>query len=221
MEDKFMKLKCQLKGIKCPLYKHHGVFRPDDETVKRLLPDLNWCANCMAYATPQCPDIRDDLLQIASIVLVEKGPRFNSTHRSGASFGTFIRPQICGTLKNAKEKELLHNRRELPHADEGCDLDVDVEAEADRDIGWWHEVSDSNSEFEDELVQDISFREALPALLQTLTARERDVFACLRENQQNHEIAEALKLTEGRVSQLVKQVTLKLTHAGQRLGLSE
>ena len=216
-----MKLRCQLKGIKCPYYRHQGVFHPDDETVKRLLPDLNWCADCMAYATPQCPDIRDDLLQIASLVLVEKGPKFNSTHRSGASFGTFIRPQICGILKNAKEKELLHNRRELPHVDEESDLDADVDAEPNRDIGWWHEVSDSTSEFEEKLVQDLSFREALPALLQTLTAREREVFTCLREDQQNHEIAETLKLSKGRVSQLVKQVTLKLTHTGQRLGLSE
>ena len=216
-----MKLRCQYPGIKCPLYKHQGTFHPDDETVKRLLPDLNWCANCMAYATPKRPDIRDDLLQIASIVLVEKGPKFNATHKSGANFGTYIRPQICGILRNAKEKELLHNRRELPHVDEGSDLDADVETEVDRDIGWLHEVSNLHSEFEDELVQDISFREALPALLQTLTVREREVFACLRENQQNHEIAKALKLSVGRVSQLVKQVTLKLTRAGQRLGLSE
>ena len=216
-----MKLRCQYSGIKCPHYKHQGVFHPDDETVKRLLPDLNWCADCMAYATPKCPDIRDDLLQIASIVLVEKGPKFDSTHQSGASFGTFIRPQICGTLRNAKEKELLHIRRELPHIDEGLDLDGDADAETDRGVRWLYEVSDLNSEFEDKLVQDISFREALPKLLQTLTARERDVFTCLRENQQNHEIAEALKLSEARVSQLVKQVTLKLTHAGQRLGLSE
>ena len=216
-----MKLRCQYPGIKCPRYQHHGVFHADDETVKRLLPDLNWCANCMAYATPQCPDIRDDLLQIASIVLVEKGPRFNSAHQSRASFGTFIRPQICGILKNAKEKELLHSRRELPHVDERWHLYGDVDAEADRDVGWLHKVSDLNSEFEDELVQDLSFQEALPKLLQTLTARERDVFACLRENQQNHEIAETLKLSEARVSQLVKQVTLKLTHAGQRLGLTE
>ena len=216
-----MKLRCQYSGIKCPHYEHQGIFRPNDETVKRLLPDLNWCANCMAYATPQCPDIRDDLLQIASVVLVEKGPKFNPTHQSGASFGAFIRPKICGILNNAKEKELLHSRRELPYVDKEGNLPGDVDAEADRDVGWWHEVSDSHSEFEDKLVRDISFQEALPELLQTLTAREREVFACLRENQQNHEIAEALKLSEARVSQLVKHVTLKLTHAGQRLGLAE
>ena len=217
-----MKLRCQLKGIKCPRYKHHGVFQPDDETVKRLLPDLNWCANCMAYATPRCPDIRDDLLQIASIVLVEKGPLGSIRHIRVARVSVpSSAPQICGILKNAKEKELLHSRRELPHVDAGWNLHGDVDAEADQAVGWLHEVSDLNSEFEDELVQNISFQETLPELLQTLTAREREVFACLRENQQNHEIAEALKLSEARVSQLVKRVTLKLTQAGQRLGLSE
>ncbi len=216
-----MKLRCQCSGIKCPPYKHHGVFHPDNETVKRLLPDLNRCANCMAYATPQFPAMRDDLLQIASIVLVEKGPKFNPTHQSGASFGTFIRPQICGTLRNAKEKELSHSRRELPYVAEESDLYGDVDTEANRDVGWLQQVPDLKSEFEDELVQDISFRETLPKLLQTLTERERDVFACLREHQQNYEIAEALNLSESRVSQLVTQVTQKLRKAGQRLGLSE
>lgn len=175
----------------------------------------------MAYANPQCPDIRDDLLQIASVVLIEKGPRFNPTHQSGASFGTFIRPQICGFLRNAKEKELLHSRREVPYKDEESGLYGDVDAETNRDVRWLQQVSDLKSEFEDEIVQDISFRETLPKLLQTLTERERDVFACLRENQQNYEIAEALNLSESRVSQLVTQVTQKLRNAGQRLGLAE
>ena len=216
-----MKLRCQYPGIKCPHYKHQGVFHPDDKTVKQFLPDLNWCADCMAYANPQCPAIRDDLLQIASVVLVEKGPSFNPRHQSGASFGTFIRPQICGSLRNAKEKELLHSRRELRYVDEASDLYGDVEAEADWDVGWLQQVPDLKSEFEDKLVRDISFRETLPKLLQTLTEREREVFACLRENQHNCEIAEALNLSESSVSQLVTQVTQKLTKAGQRLGLAE
>ena len=216
-----MKLKCHSPGIKCPRYKHHGVFRPDDETVKRLLPDLNWCANCMAYATLQLSYIRDDLLQIASLVVIKKVPRFNPTHQSGASFGTFIRPQICGTLRNEKEKELLHNKRELPYIDQGLDLYEDVDAKTNRDVGGLPEVPDLNAEFEDELVQDMSFQEILPELRQTLTEREQDVFACLRENQQNYEIAEVLKLSEARFSVLVKQVMLKLTDAGQRLGLAE
>ena len=215
-----MKIKMSIPRYKCPHYKHQGVFHSDDETVKKILPDLNWCANCTAYANPQCPDIRDDLLQIASVVLVEKGPKFNSLHQSGASFGTFIRPQICGILRNAKEKELLHSRRELPYVDKASDLYGDVDAEANRDDGWLPQVPDLKSEFEDELVRDISFRETLPKLLQMLTPRERDVFARLRENQQNYEIAEALNLSESRVSQLVTQVTQKLRECRAKVRFS-
>ena len=216
-----MKLRCQDPGIKCPRYKHESTFYPDDETVKRLLPDLNRCANCMAYAPPQYPDFQNDLLQTASIVLIEKGPKFNSTHQSGASFGTFIRPQICGTLQNLKRKELGHHRRELPYLDAASDVYGDIDVETHRDMEWVHAIPDLNSEFEDELVRDISFQEALPELLQTLTEREREVFACLRENQQNYEIAEALNLSVSRVSRLVKQVILKLAHTGQRFGFAE
>ena len=97
----------------------------------------------------------------------------------------------------------------------------DVEVETNQDVGWLQQVPDLKSEFEDELVQDISFRETLPKLLQTLTERERAIFACLREHQQNCEIAETLNLSESRVSQLVTQVTQKLRKAGQRFGLRE
>ena len=83
------------------------------------------------------------------------------------------------------------------------------------------EVPDSHAEFEEELVRNISFAAALPELLQMLTPRERDVFACIREDQQNYEIAETLKISEARVSQLVTQMTQKLRSAGKSLGLAE
>lgn len=47
-----MKLRCQGKGINCPPFKHNGIFHPDNESIKRLLPDLNRCADCMAYTAP-------------------------------------------------------------------------------------------------------------------------------------------------------------------------
>ena len=216
-----MKLRCQLKGIKCPRYEHHGIFHPDDKTVKRLLPDVNWCANCIAGASPQRSDIQEDLQQIGVIVLIEKGPRFNPTHRSGASFSTFIRPRICGTLMDAKNRELTHSNRELCSFDGARDLSKDPDAEVQQDIGWLQEVPDPHAEFTDELVRNISFAATLPKLLKTLTPREREVFACLRKDQQNCEIAEVLNLSESRVSQLVTQVTQKLTSAAQRLGLVE
>ena len=216
-----MKLRCQLKGIKCPRYKHHGIFDPNNKTMTRLLPDLNQCAECMACVSPKCPEIRDDLLQIASIVLIEQGPKFNPIHSSGASFGAFIRPQICGTLSNAKRRELTHNNRELGGFESAWDPSEYPDAEVQQDIGQLPEVSEPYTEFEEALVRKISFQDALPELLKILTPREREIFACLREDQRNCEIAEVLNLSESRVSQLVTQVTQKLTGAAQRLGLAD
>lgn len=217
-----MKLRChQSKGPKCPRYMHQGIFRPTDEMVKPLLPDLRQCATCTASAAPQRSDLRDDFLQVASLTLIEKGPAFNPTHQSSASFGTFIRPRICGALTDKKSTELTHSNRELPTFEGSWDSSGDPEAEVNQDIERLWEVPDPHAEFEAELVRDISFTTALPKLLKMLTPREREIFDCLRENQQNCEIAKVLTISEGRVSQLVKQVTLKLTNAAQRLGLTE
>jgi len=217
-----MTLRChQLKGTKCPRYMHQGIFRPTDEMVKPLLPDLRRCAGCIASATPQHLDLRDDLFQIASVTLIEKGPAFNPTHQSGASFGTFIRPRICGALTDGKKRELTHSHREHPIFEGTWDSSEDTETEGNQDIGWLWEVPDAHAEFETALVRDISFATALPKLLKILTPREREVFGYLRDDYQNCEIAEALTISEARVSQLVKQVTLKLTNAGRHLGLAE
>ncbi|MYB92978.1 sigma-70 family RNA polymerase sigma factor [Candidatus Poribacteria bacterium] len=216
-----MTLKCKLAGIKCPPYKHQGVFYPDDDTVKSLLPDLEHCAACMAYTPPQRPDLQDDLLQVASLTLVEKGPAFNPTHESGANFRSFIRVHICGALTNAKKREVRYSDRETLESDEEWDTDGTSDASRNPKIGLLLEVPDRYAEFEDELVRDISFASALPELLQTLTPRERKVFDCIRKNQLNCQIAEELKISRARVSQLVAQITLKLSRAAQRLGLAE
>ena len=111
-----MKLKCQLAGAKCPPYSHEGEFQPDNATINSLLPDLRRCASCIAYSSPSLPAFRDDLIQIASLTLIKKGSEFNPTHESSASFGTFIRPKICGSLINSKNKELKRYIRECPES---------------------------------------------------------------------------------------------------------
>ena len=106
-------------------------------------------------------------------------------------------------------------------SERGIDSSETPEAEVNQDVGQLREAPDPHTEFEETLVRDISFAAALPKLLKILTPREREIFACLRENQQNCEIAKTLTISKARVSQLVKQVTLKLTNAGQNLGLRE
>lgn len=214
-------LRCQYKGIKCPPYKHQGIFISTNEIVTSLWPDMQQCAACTAFAAPKRPDFQDDLVQVAAETLIEKGPAFNPAHHSGASFGTFIRPRICGALMNEKSRELTHNYREPTDFEDEWDPYEDPDAEGNEDVGRLWAVPDPPAEFEENLVRDISLAAALPTLLKTLTPRERDVFACLRDNQPNCEIAKALALSQPRVSQLVKQVTQKLASAAQRLGLAE
>lgn len=216
-----MTLRCQLRAIKCPPYKHEGVFQPDDETVKSLLPDLTHCAACIANATPQRPDLHDDLLQVAALTLIDKGPKFEPAHKSGAGFRSFIRVRICGALMDAKKRKVRHSMCEVLASDETCDDQESSNAVHDPKIGSLLGFPDPHAEFEDELVRDMSFAAALPELLKTLTPCERDVFACLREGQRNREIAGILNLSAPRVSQLVTQVTQKLRNAGRRLGLAE
>ena len=120
-----------------------------------------------------------------------------------------------------KSRELTHSNRELSAFEGESDWSEDPEAEVNQNIEQLWEAPDPHAEFEEALVRDVSFAAALPKLLKILTPREREIFACLRENQQNCEIAKTLTISEARVSQLVKQVTLKLTNAGQNLGLRE
>ena len=220
-----MKLRCQLKGAKCPPFKHDGVFRPHNENIKRLLPDLNRCADCMAYTAPPLPYFRDDLLQIASITLLEKGPAFDPTHESRASFGTFICPRICVSLMNARRKELDHHKRERLQSIGASDMQNTADSETDTDMTFMPNVPDPTTEsFVDALIWDISvanFERALPELLNALTPREQQVFGCIREDMRNLDIAEALYLSPGRVTQLVNQVEIKLKQACQQFGLIE
>ena len=222
-----MKLKCQLKGANCPPYSHKGKFQPNNATITALLPDLRRCANCIAYDSTSLPAFRDDLLQIASITLIAKGPVFNPKHESGASFGTFIRPRICVSLINAKRKELKHQARECsdcytkPDVDQApCQNDKD-----ERNIDFLLNVPDVNAEcFVDRLIWEVSvanFEKVLPQLLEVLTQREQQVFACIREDMPNCDIAKVLKLSPPRISQIARNVEQKLREACQRFGLIE
>ncbi|RKU22650.1 hypothetical protein C6500_03890 [Candidatus Poribacteria bacterium] len=221
MEDKQMTLRCQLTGIKCPPYKHQGVFLPDNETVKSFLPDLTHCATCIADAAPQRNDLREDLLQVASLTLIDKGPTFNPEHESGANFRSFIRVRICGALMDAKEREVRHSTREVSMPDEEWNPHETSDSADEPEIESLLQFPDPHAEFENKLIRDISFASVLPELLKILTPRERKVFIYLRENRQNHEIAKVLNVSKSRVSQLVAQVTLKLTNAAQGFELAE
>lgn len=207
-----MKLRCYNKGVTCPSYKHSGVFYPDNKTLTRLIPDLKRCANCMAYSPPKMNDFRDDLQQIAAITLCEKGPSYNPTHSSHATFGTFIRPRICVSLMNAKNKEIAHLKHFTSVLSEDPEVD-DVISQIP------NPVSES---FVDEFIWKDSvenFEKSLPRLLQFLTPREQQVFKLIRKDNRNTDIAEMLNLSKARITVLMQQMEQKLKQACEDLML--
>ena len=220
-----LKLRCQSQGTNCPPFKHSGVFNSNNENIKRLLPDLNRCADCAAYVPPKLSSFRDDFLQIGSITLLEKGPTFNPEHESRASFGTFIRPRICVSLMNAKRKELRHQGREQLVPTNGWDMDEIADTAEDTAVASIPNILDLTTEsFVDALIWNISianFERTLPQLLNELTPREQQVFIFIREDMRNADIAETLHVSPGRVSQLTNQVETKLKQACQKFGLIE
>ncbi len=220
-----MKLRCHLPGAKCPSYSHQGEFLLNNATITDLLPDLRRCANCTASDPPTLPAFRDDLIQIASITLIQKGPMFDPKHESGASFGTFIRPRICGSLIYAKRRELKHLTRESPESYLVPDANGALNIENEREIELIQNFPDANAEcFVDELIWEVSvanFEKVMPQLLKALTHREQQVFTYIREDMPNCEIAKMMKLSNPRISQLVRNVEQKLRKGCQRFRLIE
>ncbi len=219
-----MTLKCQWKGVRCPPYKHDGVFEATNETLTRFEPDLNRCAKCIAYAKPELPSFQDDLLQIARITLCQKGPSFDPNHAQKASFRTYMLPRICGALTNAKATEVRHygHFRHPPNEDEMPNLTLEISTSPQG--AFLSSASCRKVNFEDTLVWEMwnkDFEQALPRLLKCLTKREHQVFSAIRSNMKQCDIAENLALSKARVSQLLKQVERKLRRECQNLGISE
>lgn len=216
-----MKLKCQLPNAKCPPYQHEGPFVADNATLSRLRPDMKRCAGCIAFHSPQCPDFRDDLEQFAAMVLIEKGPTYDPSHKSRASFGTFIRPRICLRLMNAKRREVKHRSR-LGLVSAPGDAFAEAKDSTPQGVSVIATYPDSGATHFTEAVADAALREdffaAMPELLTPLTPREREVFQYLRTDASSSAIAASMELSKGRVSQLKKQVIEKLTEACRKRG---
>ncbi|MCG9132762.1 sigma-70 family RNA polymerase sigma factor [Candidatus Poribacteria bacterium] len=220
-----MKLRCQWKGKKCPPYTHEGVFEANNETLISFERDLNRCAQCIAYENPVLPSFQEDLLQMARIILWQKGPLFDPNHETKASFRTYILPWICGKLAKAKKREVQHCQRFMPPSSEGnfpYETSEEIKPEPLE-----HLISctvDPQSNFVDKLIYEMwnaDFEKYLPELLQGLTKREKQIFTLIRVNMKQCDIAETLALSKPRVSQLLKQVERKMRRACQNLGLLE
>lgn len=198
---------------KCPFY-----IDADDV----LTAEASIC-QCVSCATRGCPELqrrRDDFRQIAYLTILEETPKYDPAHPSQASYITFIKSRVCSRLWSERRKELKYlpfpviESRIPEHSGDVSNALNPLTAELYSDAC----VQES---LEDEVLEKIQverLQEHLPAMLARLTEQERKVVMLKYfQDYTGVQIAEALSVSKGRVSQLIKSVLSKLKATYLRL----
>ena len=170
------------------------------------------CVKCVTCNNQRLQDMKADLHQIAHLTIAENSPEYDPEHESGASFSTFIRSRVCATLWN--ESEELLQWVPFPAVD-GIGETQEFAANPLVD-GLVADACQRGGVDEQAIhcVEVEQFKRLLPQLLAGLSEKERLVLK-LRffEGLKGVEIAEALGVTKGRVSQLTHTAFAKLKKA--------
>ena len=171
---------------------------------------IDQCTNCAISNKAQLQSFKEDLRQLAFLVVLEETPKYNPDHPSGASYITFIKARVCTRLYSERKKLL----RQLPFAHR-----------EDDDVGCEHNPSVDNLTAQACAIEDVAetvthqieietLRKHLPKLMDRLTHKERSVIEMkFFQEFSGVEIAEILEVSEGRVSQITKSALEKLGKA--------
>lgn len=173
---------------------------------------ISKCVNCVTENIAQLKSLKEDFYQIAMLTVLEETPKYDPNHPSGASFTTFIKMRVCTRLWRERKEELGYTPFPLdepPTDDDNCQLNPLV-------VGLTAEAC-SRESLEDEVIRHLEvemFCEHLPQILAKLSDKER----CALEMKYFEEcsvvkIAEALGITKGRVSQIIKCALVKVEKA--------
>lgn len=173
---------------------------------------INHCVDCVEGKRTQLESLREDLYQIAFLTVLEETPKYDPNHPSGASFITFIKAKVCTRLWAERRKVLQSIPFPLDeYTDEQqiCEQNPLVErlmAEAYM-----------REQLADTVIRQIEvefLQKRLPILLAKLTKKQRKIIELkFFEEQSGVEIAQALNISEGRVSQLTQDALAKLGKA--------
>ena len=197
----------------CPFY-------VDPEDLLTAEASIHQCVACATRGDASLQARRDDFRQLAYLTILEETPKYDPTHPSQASFITFIKSRVCHRLWSQRRQEL----RYLP-----CSFVESVTSEFADDApttlnpltAELYNTAVAAESLEDEVIEEIhveQFREQLPAMLNRLTEREREIVRLKYfQDYTGPQIAEALGVSKGRVSQLMKSLLVKLKSVYLRL----
>ncbi len=188
-------------------------FHIDPSSVLTADESIAQCVRCITHGNPPLQSLKEDFHQTAYEAALKAKSEYNPADQSGASFTTFVRNRVCGTLWNARRKA-FKEAIPFPMTEEARDTEplannplVDaLVADACQCDGVDERVISC--------VEVEQFERLLPQLLAGLSERERRTLK-LRffEDLKGVEIAEVLGVTKGRVSQLIDTAFAKLKKA--------
>ena len=203
-------------------YRHPGnsgncPFYMDPEDVLTAEASIHQCVKCATRGDACLETRRDDFRQLAYLTILEETPKYDPCHPSQASFITFIKSRVCSALWSQRRRELKYLSFPL--------LDVE-EGGVDAPPGWnsltaaLYNAACECESLEDEVIEAIhveQFRERLPTLMKRLTDLERKAVRLKYfQDYTGTRIAEALGVSRGRVSQILKAALGKLKAAYER-----
>ena len=188
-------------------------FHIDPSSVLTADESIAQCVRCITYGNQRLQSLKEDFHQTAYEAALKAKSEYNSTDQSGASFTTFVRSRVCGTLWNARREAL---KRETPFS--MIEAAGDTEPLANNPLVDALVAEACQRDGVDEqvicCVEVEQFERLLPQLLAGLSEKERRTLK-LRffEGLKGVEIAEILGVTKGRVSQLIHTALTKLKKA--------
>lgn len=197
----------------CPFY-----IDPDD--VFTAEASIRQCVTCATQGCAGLESHREDFRQLAYLTILEETPKYDPVHPSRASFITFIKSRVCSRLWAERRKEQKYQpcaviERPMSEAPiEALSAVNPLMAQLYRDACALELLEDSVI---DE-IQVNRLREHLPAILQRLTEKEQKAVRLKYfQDYTGTQIAAALGVSQGRVSQVLKSALSKLKTAYQRL----
>lgn len=193
----------------CPFY-----MDPDD--VLTAEASIVHCVACATRGDACLQTRQEDFRQLAYLTILEETPKYDPTHPSQASLITFIKARVCTKLWSQRRQELRYLTFPL--------VDVSVSnTDADAPPGFnsltaalYNAACESES-LEDSVINEIhiqQFRQRLPLMLKQLTSKERKAVRLKYfQDYKGKEIAKAIGVSKGRVSQILKNALSTLKNA--------
>ena len=167
------------------------------------------CVACATRGDACLQARRDDFRQLAYLTILEETPRYDPAHPSRASFITFIKSRVCSALWSQRRKELKYLTFPLVEVQ-----DADTPTGLNSLTAALYNAACETESMEDLVIEEIhvqQFRERLPVMLKRLSDQERKAVRLKYfHDYTGTRIADALGVSKGRVSQLMKTALSKL-----------